>query len=113
MKAWGLYGKQILIYGGTALASTLYSSLLNPQDIIQFGETENQIYHTFRHIDALGIDRSVVESSIESHLRSVSSQIVEGQPFNQIIEVSGQQIQYTAFKLPNGIINVGRIHGVN
>ena len=27
-------------------------------------------------------------------------------------EVNGQKIQYTAYKLPNGTINVGRIHGV-
>lgn len=32
---------------------------------------------------------------------------------NQVIEVAGKKIQYTAFKLPDGRINVGRIHGVN
>jgi hypothetical protein len=49
---------------------------------------------------------------VETHFRGVSSQIATGKPFNQIIEVAGQRIQYTAFKLKNGTINIGRIHGV-
>jgi len=36
---------------------------------------------------------------------TVSAQIVPGKPFNQVIEVAGQRIQYTAFKLPDGTIN--------
>lgn len=32
--------------------------------------------------------------------------------FNQIINIDGQDIQYTAYKLADGTINVGRIHGV-
>jgi hypothetical protein len=35
-----------------------------------------------------------------------------GIPFNQTIVVNGQTIQYTAYGLPNGIINIGRIHGI-
>lgn len=79
---------------------------------VSFGKTNNQIYHTFRHTDALGLDRSLVKSSIETHFKSVSSQVVQGSPFNQIINVSGQRLQYTAFKLPDGTFNIGRIHGV-
>jgi len=79
---------------------------------VQFGKTENQIYHAFRHTDELGLDRKAVQSSIETHFRSVSSEIVEGTPFNQLVEVEGIKIQYTAFKLSDGTINIGRIHGI-
>lgn len=35
--------------------------------------------------------------------------IEPGKPFNQPIVVDGVTIIYTAFKLPNGEINIGRI----
>ena len=60
----------------------------------------------------MGLDRTVVKSSIETHFRGISSQIVTGEPFNQIIKVAGKNIQYTAFKLKDGTINIGRIHEV-
>ncbi len=81
--------------------------------VIEFGKTPNQIYHTFRHIDKLGLDRKLVQTTIQNHFKPLSSQVVAGKPFNQIIEVSGQKIQYTIFKLNNGTFNIGRIHGVN
>jgi RHS repeat-associated protein len=80
---------------------------------IQFGKTENQVYHAFRHTDALGLDRSLVQSTIQNHFKTVSSQVVSGQPFNQIIEIGGHRIQYTAFELSENTFNIGRIHGVN
>src|SRR6266852_4157622 len=76
----------------------------------QFGRVQNQVFHTFRHTDALGLDQSVVQSAVEAHLRTVQSQIVAGKPFNQVIEVAGIRLQYTAFRLSDGVINVGRIH---
>lgn len=80
---------------------------------IQFGKGANQVSHVFRHIDALGLDRAVVKSAVETQFSGISSQIVIGKPFNYVIEVAGQKIQYTAFKLKDGTINIGRIHGVN
>jgi hypothetical protein len=50
-----------------------------------------------------------VESAVRADLQTAASKIVPGQPFNQTIQVGGQNITYTAFKLPNGVINVGRI----
>ncbi|MEM7382856.1 MAG: hypothetical protein AAF400_00830 [Bacteroidota bacterium] len=79
---------------------------------VQFGKDSNQINHTFRHTDILGLNRAVVKSAIEAHFTSASSQIAPGKPFNQVIEVAGKRIQYTAFKLKDGTINIGRIHGV-
>ena len=61
----------------------------------------------------MGLSRAAVQAAIEEHLPTVASQIVDGKPLNQVIEVSGKQIQYTAFKLPDGTINVGRIHEAN
>lgn len=80
--------------------------------VIQFGNNENQIYHTFRHTDALGLERSSIQLAIKEHFPSVISKLTNGKPLNSIIEVGGQRIQYTAFKLSNGTINIGRIHGL-
>jgi hypothetical protein len=80
---------------------------------VQFGNgTENQTYHAFRHTDELGLDREAVRSSVLSDIKKAFSNIQAGKPFNKVIEVAGQKIQYTAFKLANGKINIGRIHGV-
>ena len=79
---------------------------------IQFGKVANQVYHTFRHIDEIGLDRATVQAAIEEHLPTVASQLTPGKPLNQIIEVGGQRLQYSAFLLKDGIINVGRIHPV-
>ncbi len=79
---------------------------------VQFGKGQNQIHHAFRHTDALGLDRALVQSSVQEHLKTVANQVISGKPFNQIIHVAGQKIQYTAFRLPNGTFNIGRIHGV-
>ncbi|MFV0291022.1 MAG: RHS repeat domain-containing protein [Mangrovibacterium sp.] len=79
---------------------------------IQFGKTENQVYHAFRHTDELGLDKSLVQSTVQNHFKTVSAQVVMGKPFNQIIEIGGQKIQYTAFKLSDGTFNIGRIHGI-
>jgi RHS repeat-associated protein len=79
---------------------------------IQFGGNANQIQHAFRHTDTLGLTRADVQSRIINNLQTVASQITPGQPFNQVITISGQRIQYTAWILANGTINVGRIHAV-
>jgi len=79
---------------------------------IQFGKVANQVSHAFRHVDAMGLERGAVKSAIEEHLPSVISQLQPGKPLNQIIEVAGQRIRYTAYLLKDGIINVGRIHPV-
>lgn len=80
--------------------------------VVQFGKTENQIHHAFRHTDALGLNRSLVQSTIRNHFKAVSSQVPVGKPLNQIIEIGGKRIQYTAFKISDGTFNIGRIHGV-
>lgn len=88
------------------------SGVIASKTTIQFGNNANQTYHVFRHIDELGIDRNVVKSAIEKHVKAITPQIVSGRPCNQIINVAGKNLQYTAYKLSNGVINIGRIHGV-
>jgi hypothetical protein len=79
---------------------------------IRFGNNANQEYHTFRHTDALGLDRAAVSQAVRTDLLSRQGSLVAGQPFNQTIVVNGVRIQYTAYQLPDGTINVGRFHGV-
>jgi RHS repeat-associated protein len=80
--------------------------------VVTFGRNANQVYHAFRHVDEMGLARAEVQGAIEQHVSSIASQIPNGAPLNQIIEVAGQRIQYSAYRLPDGTINVGRIHGV-
>ncbi len=79
---------------------------------IQFGNNPNQEYHTFRHTDELGLNRIDVRNAVETNLQLHSDLIQTGTPFSQTIVVNGQTVQYTAYRLPNGIINIGRIHGI-
>ncbi len=79
--------------------------------VIQFGNNANQTYHAFRYIERLGLDKGEVMAAIKNHLPSVISKLQEGKPLNEVISIGGKEIQYTAFKLSDGTINVGRIHG--
>lgn len=69
------------------------------------------MYHAFRHTDELGLDRSMVQKAIQEHFTTVSSGMTKGEPFIQVITVEGRRLQYTAFMLEDGTVNVGRIHG--
>ncbi len=81
---------------------------------VQFGNNPNQVYHTFRHVDDMGLNRNMVRSSVINDLKRISNIPVD-KPVNRIIKVSGNQLQYTVYKrLENGeyIYNVDRIHGI-
>ena len=97
--------------GGT-VAGTTAATAGAAKLTIQFGKDPNQVYHAFRHVVDLGLDPTQVRIAVEQHLPTVVSQLQPGKPLNQIIVVSGQRLQYTAFQLANGVINVGRIHAV-
>ena len=105
-------GGGLSIYGSYAGMNSLMNATTQSANPIQFGNNANQVSHAFRHTDALGLDRTLVQSSVQNNLKAVASQITPGQPFNQVIVVGGQRIQYTAYKLSDGTINIGRIHGV-
>ena len=78
--------------------------------IIRFGNNPNQVHHTFRHIDEMGLDRERVKQEVTRDLSRCANSIPFGEPINREVTVDGQRIQYTAFRLPENILNVGRIH---
>jgi len=80
--------------------------------IIHFGRNENQFRHTFRHTDDLGLDRMAIQKAIEESLAENASRVVDGVPYNAVVVVAGKRLQYTAFRLSDKTLNVGRIHEI-
>jgi hypothetical protein len=79
---------------------------------VHFGQVENQVYHTFRHIDEMGLDRNIVQKAIKTDLAKVSNQIQTETTLSRTIEVNGQKLQYNLYKFKNGEINIGRINAI-
>lgn len=84
----------------------------NTKILVQFGKTENQIYHAFRHVEALGLNKNLVKTAILNDIPRIAKNMPYGKSINTTIEVSGQKIIYSSYKLPNGTINIGRITGL-
>ncbi|MPT51088.1 RHS repeat-associated core domain-containing protein [Delftia sp.] len=76
--------------------------------VIQFGKVENQISHTFRHVERAGFNRQLVQDAIREDILRTADSLIDGQYSGSVI-LNGAKLDYSAFKLPNGIINVGRI----
>jgi RHS repeat-associated protein len=76
---------------------------------VQFGNVENQVNHTFRHIDKAGLDRTAVQQTIRQDVSRAAESLSKGQQYTGNVVVNGTRIEYSAFKLENGTINVGRI----
>ena len=55
------------------------------------------------------MSKQVVQKAVQESVKQSSNLIVKGKPFIKTIIVEGKQIQYTAYKLPSDLINVGRI----
>ncbi len=89
-------------------AKSLASGTKTVETTIQFGRVENQVYHTFRHVEAAGLDRAVVSGAIRSDLSSMAANMQNGL-YNGRVVINGIQVEYAAYKLPSGVINVGRI----
>jgi hypothetical protein len=75
---------------------------------IQFGANDNQSYHTFRHVDGGGYDSTAVKSAVTSDLTSIGKSLSQGQ-YTGTVVVDGTTLKYSAYKLSDGTINVGRI----
>jgi hypothetical protein len=83
----------------------------NPeQPNVRFGVAENQVHHTFRHTDQLGLDRNAVSNAIRADLAG-QGPASPGATITGNISVGGVTIEYRAFGLADGTINVGRITG--
>jgi hypothetical protein len=76
--------------------------------IVRFGNNPDQINHTFRHVVAAGMDQGAVQTAIQADIAANAAAINAGLNV-RTLTVGGQQITYNAFKLPEGVINVGRI----
>ena len=99
--------------GLRALGKRLISSMGIKEFSLQFGKSLNQISHTFRHIEKMGLDVKKVQKIIKNDFKKVFSEVIEGKPFNRVVKIDGKNIQYTAYKLKDGQFNIGRIHGID
>jgi RHS repeat-associated protein len=79
-----------------------------PKGRIQFGKTENQASHAFRHIEKAGLDRAKVSRAIGKDIGRVARGLQHGLT-KRSVTVNGIKLHYHAYKLPDGTINVGRI----
>jgi hypothetical protein len=77
---------------------------------IRFGTNENQIRHTFRHTDRLGLDRGSVVSAIVEDLTR-RQPVPPGSYIAGNAMVGGIMLEYRAFGQSDGSINIGRITG--
>jgi hypothetical protein len=76
---------------------------------VQFGGNDNQVYHTFRHIDELGLNRTDVSNAIRADIGNMK--VSPGQNVTGNVSISGTPLEYRAYGLSDGTINVGRITG--
>jgi hypothetical protein len=74
---------------------------------IQFGKDANQVHHTFRHIEGI-VDKTKAIAAIADDLNAAAGSLTAGLNIRKVI-VDGVELTYNAFKLPDGVINVGRI----
>ncbi len=64
--------------------------------------------HGARHLAGTGLDQSAVESAIRQDVEaSIKNATQETGNFWGRVNVGGKTIEYRAFTLPNGTINVG------
>ncbi len=75
---------------------------------IIFGNNPNQDYHTFRHVEDAGINKNAAEQAIRQDLAGKESSLPQGLTKGSV-NVGGKTLDYNAYKLPDGTINVGRI----
>jgi hypothetical protein len=88
---------------------------MNSAQQIVFGRSANQVFHAFRHTDALGLDRTDVMEAIRRDLQpylplpipAPSDFIFVGE-----VTVDGMELHYRAYPVNEGLVNVGRITGI-
>lgn len=75
---------------------------------VRFGNNANQEYHTFRHVEEAGINKQAAEDAIRSDLAGKEDSLPQGLTNGQV-QVGGRVLDYVAYKLSDGTMNVGRI----
>ena len=73
-----------------------------------FGRFPNQVAYTFRHVEAAGLERNAMQTAISSDIVRLGANFPNN-PYNGSIVVNGIKIDYVAYKLPDGTVNIGRI----
>ena len=103
-----------LKWGGfTTGLKGLFSSASGYKTVVQFGKGTNQVSHTFRHVEEMGLNANTVKSAILKNIPGISKNVTYGgKTIYTQIKVGGQDIIYSAHRLQNGTINVGRITGL-
>jgi hypothetical protein len=76
--------------------------------VVRFGNNLNQDEHTFRHVEEAGIDKQAAEKAIREDLAGKEDSLPQGLTKGSV-NVGGKTLEYNAYKLPDGTINVGRI----
>ncbi len=82
------------------------------RNIIHFGRGgANNVYHTFRYTDKAGLSRSQVMGAVQRNIR-LNLHRLDGPTkgiYSQRVYAGGRIIEYNAYRLPDGTINVGSI----
>ncbi|MGO9559429.1 MAG: hypothetical protein ACLPYW_10115 [Acidimicrobiales bacterium] len=89
-------GSSVAAEGGASGAETAEESEAD----VTFG-------HGARHLAGTGLDQADVEGAIESQVRTSASAASSTGSFWGRVVVDGQTVEYRAYTLPNGTINVG------
>jgi hypothetical protein len=77
--------------------------------IVHFGQNPNQSRHTFRHTKEYGLQSKQVESAVEQDLRKNMHKIDLNKSYKGIVKVNGVELEYNAYEIASGEINVGKI----
>jgi hypothetical protein len=87
---------------------------MNGPDEIVFGQNLDQTDHTFRHTDALGLDRGEVMDAIRNDLRQylpLQSPAPDNAPIVGRVRMGDIELRYHAYPISERLVNVGRITG--
>ncbi|HZZ02875.1 DUF6531 domain-containing protein [Paraburkholderia sp.] len=77
---------------------------------VNFGRNDNQIYHTFRYLDAKGIPRQpVINAIIKDVAENSGAKMAVGDGETFYITVNGVQIGYSAYRQSADVVRVGSI----
>ena len=79
---------------------------------VVFGQDANQVRHTFRHTDWLGLDRKEAIEAIRADLESRLPLSVRPQgntPLIGYMRVNGVRPEYHAYPVGEDLVNVGSI----
>ena len=92
-------------YAGPAVAAWLASG--GAAASIRFGQTANQVYHAFRHVQEAGVEIQAAKDAITNDILSKGT-LPPGLTTGTV-NVAGKLLTYNAYKLADGTINVGRV----